>query len=151
MNKKKMILLFIFAFTVAGSAYGMKYYYEHFENKGGKVIYKHAPKLSQQDKIRNIIKKNLKDIQDCYNQRLEDGLEKNGKLKISWEINEIGIASNFIESDNELNDTELYDCSSHAISKWRFPEGIYFKINYTFNLKQKEKGDRQTASASMAE
>ncbi|MES2768316.1 MAG: AgmX/PglI C-terminal domain-containing protein [Bdellovibrionota bacterium] len=145
MNKKKIILLSLSVFAVAGSAYGMKYYYDHFEKRGGKIVSK-IPKLSQEDKIRNIIKKNLKDIQDCYNQRLEDGLDKNGKLKISWDINEIGIASNFNESDNELNDTELYDCSSHAISKWRFPEGIYFKINYTFKLKQKEKGDRQTAS-----
>lgn len=145
MNKKKMLLVSTVVFGIAGSAYGMKYYYDHFEKRGGKIVQK-TPRLSQEDKIRSIIKRNLKDIQDCYNQRLEDGLDKNGKLKISWDINEIGIASNFMESDNELNDTELYDCSSHAISKWRFPEGIYFKINYTFKLKQKEQGDRQTAS-----
>lgn len=101
--------------------------------------------MSQEDQIRSIVKKNIKDIQECYNQRIHDGLDKNGKLKISWDINEIGIASNFNEESNELNDTELFDCSSHAISKWRFPEGIYFKINYTFKLKQKE---RQTASVS---
>jgi hypothetical protein len=146
MKKKKMLLVSALVFAVAGSAYVMKYYYDNYEKRDGKIVHK-APRLSQEDKIRNIIKKNLKDIQDCYNQRLDDGLDKNGKLKISWDINEIGIASNFMESDNELNDTELYDCSSHAISKWRFPEGIYFKINYTFKLKQKEKGDRQTASA----
>jgi len=143
MNRKKMLISSLLVFTVAGSAYGMKYYYDHFENQQGKIVRK-APRLSQEQKIRNVIKKNLKDIQECYNQRLEDGLNRNGKLKISWDINEIGITSNFLESDNELNDTELYDCSSHAISKWRFPEGIYFKINYTFNLKQK--GDRKTAS-----
>lgn len=145
-NKKKLVLLAIAISAVAGSVYGMKHYYENYETRNGKIIHK-TPRLTQEDKIRKIIKQNLKDIQDCYNQRLEDGLEKNGNLKISWDINEVGIASNFIEADNQLNDTELYDCSSHAISKWRFPEGIYFKINYTFKLKKKESGDRQTASA----
>lgn len=145
MNKKRVIFFSVLLLTAAGSAYGMKYYYNNYEKRGGKIVHK-APRLSQEDKIRNVIKRNLKDIKDCYNQRIEDGLVRNGKLKISWDINEIGIASNFMESDNELHDTELYDCSSHAISKWRFPEGIYFKINYTFKLKQKEQGDRQTAS-----
>lgn len=143
MKHKKKVFLALAVFAVAGSVYGMKYYHNNFEQRNGKIIHK-SPKLTQEDKIRSVIKKNLKDIQDCYNQRLRDGLERNGNLKISWDINEIGIASNFIETDNQLNDTELYDCSSHAISKWRFPEGIYFKINYTFKLKKKE--NRETAS-----
>lgn len=147
MNKKKIILITVSIFTVAASAYGMKHYYQTYETVNGKVISK-KPRLSQEEKIRKIIKKNLKDIEACYNERLKDGLTRNGKLKISWDINEIGIPSNFYESDNQLNDTELYDCSSHAISKWKFPEGIYFKINYTFNLKQKdsEKVDREIAT-----
>lgn len=145
-GKKKLILLSTFIFIGAGSVYGMKHYYQHYEKRNGKIVPK-APRLSQEEKIRSVIKQNLNDIQDCYNQRLQEGLERNGNLKISWDINEVGIASNFVETENDLNDTELYDCSSHAISRWRFPEGIYFKINYKFKLKQKETSARKTASA----
>jgi hypothetical protein len=147
MNKKKLVLITLTVFIVAGSVYGMKHYYEqNFVKRNGKIILK-TPRLTQEDKIKRVIKDNLKDIEDCYNQRIRDGLDRNGNLKISWDINEVGIALNFIETDNQLNDTELYDCSSHAISRWRFPEGIYFKINYTFKLKRKDATDRQTASA----
>lgn len=140
---RKIILIAIMTFVVGSTVYGMKYYRDNFETTKGKLVFK-KKHLSQEDLIRNVVKGNLKDIQDCYNQRIDDGLDRNGKLKISWDINEIGIASHFTEENNELNDTELFDCSSHAISKWRFPEGKFFKINYTFKLKQK---DRQTASA----
>lgn len=143
-NKKKILITTLLMLTIASTVYGMKQYYANFETTGG-VIKLKKHKMSQEDQIRNIVKKNVKDIEECYNQRIDDGLDKNGKLKISWDINEVGIASNFNEVDNELNDTELFDCSSHAISQWRFPEGIYFKINYTFKLKQKE---RQAASVA---
>lgn len=133
--------------TVASTVYGMRVYYNNFETKNG-VIRPKKHRMSQEDQIRAVVKRNIKDIEDCYNQRLQDGLARNGKLKISWDINEVGIASHFNEENNELNDTELFDCSSHAISRWRFPEGIYFKINYTFKLKQK---DRQTASVVPAQ
>jgi hypothetical protein len=143
-NKKKKILLMLVILTVASTVYGMRMYYDNFETQNG-VIKPKKKRLSQEDQIREVVKKNIKDIEECYNQRIDDGLQKNGKLKIAWDVNEVGIASHFAEEDNELNDTELFDCSSHAISRWRFPEGIYFKINYTFKLKQKE---RQTASTT---
>lgn len=140
MKSKKRYLVFILSsIVVAGSVYGMKHYYQNFETTPLGTVKPRPKPLSQKDKIRKIIKANLKDIQDCYNLRIGDGLEKVGELKIAWEINEVGLSSDFIEVKNDLNDNELFDCSSHAISRWKFPEGIYFKINYTFHLKQKER------------
>lgn len=137
---KKFIAVIAIVVTAGTYVYGMKYF--HSEPKI--VIKKQAQTLlSQEDQIKIIIKRNLKDIQKCYEQRLEEGLERNGKLKISWNISENGVPSNFMEENNQLNDTELFDCSSKSISKWKFPNGIPFQINYTFNLKQKE---RKTAS-----
>ncbi len=137
--KNKFFAFALGATILTGSVYGMKHYYQHFETTPtGQVVAKPKPP-SQKDQIREIIKANLGDIQNCYNQRIGEGLDRIGELKIAWDINEIGLSSDFIEVKNELNDTELFDCSSHAISRWKFPEGIYFKINYTFHLKQKER------------
>jgi hypothetical protein len=95
------------------------------------------PVLSPDMKVKSLIKKNLNDIMDCYNERLEHGLEGEGDLQISWEINGRGQAAHFAEIKNELQDSELYDCSAEAISQWKFPVGHAFVVHYTFHLKQK--------------
>lgn len=141
-HQKKTLLAIALVFTVATTVYGMKQYRTSLRTSVATPKIKKY-KISQQDQIKIIIKKNIQDIQDCYNQRLDGGLDRGGKLKISWDINEVGLASNFYEERNELNDAELFDCSSLAISQWQFPKGIFFKINYTFKLKQKV---RETAS-----
>lgn len=94
---------------------------------------------TQDEMIKAIVKSHLPDIMNCYNQRIAEGLDKNGQLKVSWDLDEKGRPSNFEVLTNELGDSELSSCSSQAIAHWGFPKGIPFKVSYTFHLKQKDK------------
>lgn len=111
--------------------------------------------LTADTQIKMLIKRHLQDIMDCYNGRIEHGLEKEGDLKIAWEINNQGEALHFQEMGNDLEDSELYDCSAEAISQWNFPVGQPFFVHYTFHLKQKTKpansAERDVASTHLIE
>jgi hypothetical protein len=119
------------------------------ETKSPRVFHR-AQILTADLKIKKLIKENLQDIEDCYNDRLEHGLNKDGDLKISWDINNRGETSHFQEMKNDLDDSELYDCSAEAISQWDFPKGQPFAVHYTFHLKQKTKPDASTAGRGIA-
>jgi hypothetical protein len=112
----------------------------------------HGQVMTADAQIKLMIKRHLQDIMDCYNGRIEHGLNKEGDLKIAWEIDDQGGASHFQEMANDLEDSELYDCSAEAISQWNFPMGQPFFVHYTFHLKQKAKPsnptDRDIASSS---
>lgn len=111
----------------------------------------HVQAITGDAEIKLMIKKNLRDIMNCYNERLQHGLGKEGDLKISWEIDGKGAASNFKEMGNDLEDSELYDCSAEAISQWSFPKGQPFFVHYTFHLKQKSRPDSSRDVASSDE
>jgi hypothetical protein len=147
MMRRKLILLTVLViFAGSATVFGMKYVKLH---KRKSALSKHKP--TQDQLIKAVVKNHMEQIVDCYNQRLQDGLDREGQLKISWDIDEQGTPLNFEEVQNQLRDSELYDCSSEAISQWQFPKGIYFKVNYTFNLRQKKKtAERGIASPSMA-
>lgn|GEM_PF-2736395 len=106
--------------------------------------------LTADAKIKRLIKKNLNDIMDCYNERLQHGLNREGDLKIAWEINSQGVPSHFAEMGNDLDDSELYDCSAEAISQWDFPAGQPFFVHYTFHLKQKSKPEAAASDRAVA-
>lgn len=113
----------------------------------------HAQIVTADAQIKLMIKRHLQDIMNCYNGRIEHGLTKEGDLKIAWEIDDQGVAANFQEMGNDLEDSELYDCSAQAISQWDFPVGQPFFVHYTFHLKQKAKpaAERDVASAPLIE
>jgi len=150
--RHKLILLTVFLVFACGlSVFGMKYarkFWRHHRS----ALTKHKP--TQDELIKSVVKSHMNQIVACYNQRIRDGLNKVGNLKIAWDIDEQGNPLNFQEKENQLNDAELYDCSSQAISEWQFPRGIYYKVDYTFHLKQKNKKidmDRDIASKRESE
>lgn len=117
--------------------YGSPIQWFHHSPRAAITRQGHVQALTADAEIKILIKKNLRDIMDCYNERLHHGLKGEGDLKISWEINGKGEASHFAEMGNDLEDSELYDCSAEAISQWDFPAGRPFFVHYTFHLKQK--------------
>lgn len=99
-----------------------------------------------------VIKGRMSEVQACYNSLLEKGLSKSGKLVVKWTVTPEGKASDFSEELNELDSTELYDCTTTAISNWPFPKKQTFMIRYTFKMREIEKAkqERQVANATTA-
>ncbi len=86
-----------------------------------------------------VIKGRLAEVQACYNQELKKGVSKAGKLVVQWTVNPEGKAEDFKEELNELESSELYDCTTQAIANWPFPKDQVFQIRYTFKMREIEK------------
>jgi hypothetical protein len=90
---------------------------------------------ADKDKIRKVIADNLTKVKECYTQRVKDGLKSEGKLTITWDIDDTGSGKNFREKNNELKDQKLFECVSNEIKSWRFPsppKGETATVNYPF-------------------
>lgn len=137
MKTKKRMFLFLSIFLAASgsSVYAMKM---RWTDKSLAPSTPQAPPLSEEDRIKQVVRKNLKDIQDCYNNRLKEGFSGEGKLTIAWVIDEYGVPNDMTALKDELQDEDMFRCSAEAIAKWRFPKNAVFQVNYTFNLKERD-------------
>lgn len=93
----------------------------------------------QEESFQMLIKGRLAEVQECYNSQLRRGLHKSGNLVVRWTVDSQGLASNFEEELNELESTELYDCTTTAILSWPFPKNRPIHIRYTFKMRELEK------------
>ncbi|MCB0347347.1 MAG: AgmX/PglI C-terminal domain-containing protein [Bdellovibrionales bacterium] len=126
--------------VITVSSYGMNFIYKYYaQNKKISLVKPEVvpEKVKNKRTIVSIIKNNLQEIEDCYNQSLEQGLEQEGALQIGWYLDGSGLPQEIEEMINELNDPDLYECSEAAIKHWQFPKNIVLKVHYTFHLRQK--------------
>jgi hypothetical protein len=152
--KVRRILFVILALSVlTASSYGMTYLYKYYtQTKTLTVVPASKPKDNKQKTaVVSIIKRHLSEIEDCYNQRLEEGLNDEGSLKIGWLLDGSGEASQLEEMQNELGDPDLYECSAEAISQWKFPKDLVIQVHYTFHLRQKRQPSSKNFESSIEE
>lgn len=145
-KRKMFLILSIFLAASGSSVYAMKMHWGGKDLKPGAL---QSPPLSEEERIKQVVRKNLKDIQDCYNSRLKEGFSGEGRLTIAWVIDEYGVPNDMAALKDELQDEDMINCSSQAIAKWRFPKNAVFQVNYTFNLKERDL--REPASAETGE
>lgn len=132
MGVKNLVISFVIGVMLgSGLTYGARFISINWKSvsKEKKKAVVEIPTVAAQ-----VTKDQLKDIEDCYTSRIQNGLSKKGRLKLSWFVNDQGRAENIELVDNELSDEDLYECSIAAISHWSFPENKPFNIQYTFNL-----------------
>ena len=94
---------------------------------------------SAESSPRAVITEHLSEAQDCYEARVKAGLQKTGKLVISWRINSDGTSGNFKSRSNETGDDSLYNCVVEKIKTWKFPLSMKSQIHtylYTFEFKK---------------
>lgn len=90
---------------------------------------------------RAVVTQHLTEARDCYVSRVKQGLTKEGRLVISWTINEQGQAVAPKSRLNELGDAKLYDCLAEKIKTWKFSPSEKSKIQnflfpFIFRLKE---------------
>lgn len=141
MISQKRLFWLTFSFSVAvGTGYvGVK----HADRIRAMVLREPAQeKLSaiakgelKKESFQMLIQGKLAEVQECYNAQLRQGLRREGKLVIKWAVDAKGQSSQFTEELNELNSTELYDCTTTAIESWNFPKNHPTFIRYTFKMR----------------
>lgn len=140
MKLKRIVFTILVISVLTASSYGMTFFYKYYtQSKKLSVHPKPAiAKINPEKRaVVSIIKTHLSEIEDCYNQRLEEGLNQEGALQIGWFLDGSGDASNLEEMKNELRDSDLFECSAEAISQWKFPKDLVIQVHYTFHLRQK--------------
>lgn len=140
MKLNRILFGVLISCVLAGSSYGMTFIYKYYaQTKKIAVIKKPATndKARNKQAVISIIKTNLQQIEDCYNQRLQEGQLQEGALKIGWYLDGSGQSKDIEEMINELDDPEMYECSALAIQEWEFPKNVVIQIHYTFHLRQK--------------
>ena len=90
-----------------------------------------------------MVTEHLSEARDCYVAQVKQGLTKEGKLVISWTINEQGQAVALKSRLNELGDEKVYDCLAEKIKTWKFSPGDKSKIQnflfpFIFRLREKK-------------
>lgn len=88
--------------------------------------------------VKNMIRKNMREIQICYNQFIEKNPSKSdGKVHVDWIIKPNGSVKKVSIIENELNDESLTSCISDKILSWEFPSPpfeneYYAEFKYVF-------------------
>jgi TonB family protein len=97
--------------------------------------------------IESVVRANLYELTDAYNQRLRDGESVEGKLKVKFTIDEFG---NVIESEvveENLGDKILVDQCVRIIKKWKFEKivkpGDQTQVVYPFAFNRSTKASNE--------
>lgn len=152
MKLKRCFILFFALSICVVSGFAANYMYSYYrQNQKIEVKPKANLPNAEKSQVVSIIKHRLKEIEDCYNQRLEEGLQGEGALQIGWFLDGSGQVSELEEMKNEFDDPDLYDCSAEAISKWEFPKNLVLKVHYTFHLRQKRQPTSKNYNSNFEE
>lgn len=87
--------------------------------------------------IQRVVRQNRRDIQHCYETRLYDDPELEGKLTVVWVIAPSGDVLSTKIKESTLDDEELHRCVAGRIQRWVFPEpdgGGIVRVNYPFSF-----------------
>ena len=74
------------------------------------------------EKIRQVIRENMKSFQACYNEALKRNKDCHGKIEVEWDIIDKGVVTNAKTVRSTLKDTQFDECMVTAITKLTFPE-----------------------------
>lgn len=72
--------------------------------------------------IRRVIRENIKQFENCYNQALRRNSDSYGKVEIKWHIEERGRATNSVVKSNTVGDKQMGECLARVIKGLTFPE-----------------------------
>ncbi|MCB0349882.1 MAG: AgmX/PglI C-terminal domain-containing protein [Bdellovibrionales bacterium] len=72
--------------------------------------------------IRRVIRENLKQFENCYNQALRRNSDAYGKVEITWHIEERGRATHSRVKTNTIGDKNMGECIARVIRGLTFPE-----------------------------
>lgn len=140
MKLRRIVFGVLISCVLTATSYGMTFIYKYYAQTKQMSTVK-TPVISAKTKnkkaIISIIKTNLQQIEDCYNQRLQEGQLQEGALQIGWYLDGSGQPKNIQEMNNELDDPDMYECSALAIQEWEFPKNVILQVHYTFHLRQK--------------
>lgn len=88
--------------------------------------------------ILRVVKKNVKDVQHCYEQGLQKRPDLQGKVVVKFVVGRTGTVAGVTIPETELNDRSVEQCIISAALKWTFPtpkgEGLA-TFAYPFILK----------------
>lgn len=90
------------------------------------------------DVIKRIIRRNLGDINYCYERRLNARPNLSGVYESEFYISANGSVQRAGASRETLGDARLNNCINSSIKTWKFPKpvgGTVVKVNYSFILK----------------
>ncbi len=76
--------------------------------------------LADHEVVGNVIHKYRGQIRACYEQRLKQNPDLQGRIEIVWTINDGRITSASVEA-NTTGDSALADCILPRLKRWRFP------------------------------
>ncbi len=88
--------------------------------------------------IERVIRRNLGDINYCYERRLNARPNLSGVFEAEFYIGANGRVKSSGSSRNTLSDARLNNCINSSIKTWKFPKpvgGTVVKVNYPFILK----------------
>jgi len=86
---------------------------------------------------RLVVRSHLKDIRVCYESALHAQPELNGKVVLTWKVNDRGEVKSATvnESQTTLHSTAVSACIIKQLKTWSFPapqKGLSATINYPF-------------------
>lgn len=92
--------------------------------------------------VRRRVRHYLHEIRGCYVRELnllEKGQRLEGKVVVSWEIVEQGVARNVRIKSSTLGNSRVESCIAQRLASWSFPEppkGTIAEVAYPFYLRQ---------------
>lgn len=87
--------------------------------------------------IQRVVRQNRRQIQHCYEQRLQRNPDLAGRITMQWTISPTGDVVSASVQNSTVNDTEVEQCMRRRIMQWVFPEpdgGGVVRVNYPWNF-----------------
>ena len=85
--------------------------------------------------IKRVIRRNIKQVQFCYERSLVTSPKLAGKVVVKFSIGPTGAVTNASVSKTTLNNQTVEDCIVKKILRWKFPQpegGGEVNVNYPF-------------------
>ncbi|NBQ54491.1 MAG: TonB family protein [Proteobacteria bacterium] len=90
------------------------------------------------EEILQIVRANLNQIVNCYDQLLQRSPSAAGKLAVDWSINAQGGVSSVSIAESSISDSQMKGCVTSSIKLWKFPaprggQAVQVTFPFTFN------------------
>ncbi len=89
------------------------------------------------EQISKVVRRNKRDINRCYESRLQFSPKMKGRVTMGFSINAAGRVISSASNGSNINDKALQDCMARKIKTWRFDKpinGRTVKVSFPFNL-----------------
>jgi inosine-uridine nucleoside N-ribohydrolase len=87
--------------------------------------------------VRTVVKANMLKVQQCYTDLIIENMATRGKIIVTWDIDDKGVAQNVAVKDGKPEQQALGGCVTEKITSWSFPPAEpekTFPVTYTFNF-----------------